>query len=65
VFDASAKCEGVALNDVIYQEYKLQNDLFDVLLHFRQYPVALACDVAEMYLRIAMDPKDRSCHRFL
>ena len=27
--------------------------------------MALACDVVEMYLRIEMDLKDRSCHRFL
>jgi len=65
VVDASAKCEGLALNDVIYQGPKLQNELFNVLLHFRQYPVALACDIAEMYLRIKMNSKDRSFHRFL
>jgi len=45
------------------QSYKMS--LFTVLLHFRQYPVALACEIAEMYLRIEMNPKDRSCHRFL
>jgi len=39
----------------------LQNNLFDVLLRFRRYPVALACDVAEMYLRVELDPKDRTC----
>ena len=53
------------MNDVIYQEPKLQNELFDALLHFRQYPVALACHITEMYLRIEMNPKDRPCHRFL
>ena len=31
VFDASAKYNGIALNDVIYQGPKLQNDLFSVL----------------------------------
>ena len=30
MFDASAQCEGVALNDVIYQGPKLQNELFTV-----------------------------------
>ena len=30
VFDASAKYEGVSLNDVIYQGPKLQRDLFGV-----------------------------------
>ena len=65
VFDASARYNGFALNDVILQGPKLQNNLFDVLLHFQRYPVALACDTAEMYLRVELDPKDRACHRFL
>ena len=65
VFDVSARYEGVSLNDVIYQGPKLQRDLNDVLLRFRRYPVALICDIAEMYLRIEVAPKDRSCQRFL
>ena len=65
VFDASAKCNGVSLNDVIYQGPKLQTDLFNVLLRFRRYPVAIACDISEMYLRVRLHPKDKSCHRFL
>ena len=32
---------------------------------FRRYPVAIACDISEMYLRIRLHPKDRSYHRFL
>ena len=35
------------------------------LMFYRQYPIALACDIAEMYLRIEMHPKDRSHHKFL
>ena len=65
VFDASAKFGGISLNDVIYQGPKLQRDLNDVLLRFRRHPVALICDIAEMYLRIEVAPKDRSCQRFL
>ena len=65
VFDASAKCDGISLNDVIYQGPKLQRDLNDVLLRFRRRPVALICDIAEMYLRIEVAPEDRSCQRFL
>ena len=57
VFDASAKYNGTALNDVIYQSPKLQNDLFNVLLRFRRYPVALICDIAEMYLRVKFMPE--------
>ena len=65
VFDASAKYDGVSLNDVIYQGPKLQQDLFDVLLRFRRYPVAVVCDIAEMYLRIGIASEDKPYHRFL
>ena len=65
VFDVSAKFEGVSLNDAIYQGPKLQRELTDVLLRFRRNPVALMCDIAEMYLRIEVVPKDRPYQRFL
>ena len=65
VFDASAKCNNISLNDMIYQEPKLQRELFDVLLRFRRYPAAIACDISEMYLKIRLYPQDKSCHRFL
>ena len=65
VFDASAKCQGTSLNDAINQGPKLQRDLFDVLLRFRRFPVAIVCDIAEMYLRIGISPKDQLYHRFL
>ena len=65
VFDASARYNGISLNDFIYHGPKLQKELFDVLLRFRRYPIALVCDIAEMYLQILLSPTDRSCHRFL
>ena len=65
VFDASAKYKGVSLNDMIHHGPKLQNELFDVLLRFRRYPIAVVCDIAEMYLRIELNPDDRPFHRFL
>ena len=65
VFDASAKYEGVSLNDVIYQGPKLQRDLFGVLLRSRRFPVAMVCDIAEMYLRIGLSKEDKPYHRFL
>ena len=64
VFDTSAKCNGVSLNDMIHQGPKLQNELFDVLLRFQRYPIAVVCDIAKMYLRIELSPEDRSFHRF-
>ena len=32
VFDASAKKDGISVNDLIHEGPKLQNDLFDILI---------------------------------
>ena len=42
MFDASAKCNGVS--QMIHQGPKLQRELFDVLLHFQRFPVAIVYD---------------------
>ena len=65
VFDASAKQDGISLNDTMYQGPKLQNDLFDVLLRFRKHPVALVFDIEEMYLQINLKENHKLFHRFL
>ena len=48
VFDASAKHDGMPLNDVDYKGPKLQRDLFDVLLRVRRLPVAAVCDMPKV-----------------
>ena len=45
VSDASAKCEGISLSDVIHQGPKLQRELFNVLLRFHKQAIALVCDI--------------------
>ena len=65
VFDASAKNNGISLNDTILPGPKLQNSVFNVLLRFRRYPIALACDIREMYLQIRIPAVERSYFRFL
>ena len=65
VFDCSAKCKGISLNDVIHAGPKLQRELFDVLIRFRCNPVALVCDIQEMYLQIEIEPEDRPLFRIL
>lgn len=50
VFDASAKSREVSLNDVMLQVPKLQQDLNNILLRFQRHPVAIVCDISEMYL---------------
>ena len=65
VFDASAKFKGISLNDTILPGPTLQRDVFDVLLRFRHHPVAVVCDVKEMYMQIEMSSEDRKYLRFL
>ena len=65
VFNAAAKYHGVSLNDVVFQGPKLQRDLFDMLLRFRRYPIAVMCDISEMHLRIELIAEDIPYHRFL
>ena len=65
VSDCSAKCEGISLNDVIHAGPKLQRELFDVLIRFRCSPVALVCDIQEIYLQIEIEPEDRPLFRIL
>ncbi|XP_068691110.1 uncharacterized protein [Montipora foliosa] len=65
VFDASAKFQGTSLNEELYAGPKLQNGLFDVLLQFCRFPVAVACDVSEMYLQIRIPIEDHPKFRFL
>ena len=65
VFDASAKCQGISLNDAIYQGPKLQCNLFDVLMRFRRFPVAVVCDIVGVYLPIGISHENQPYHRFL
>ena len=65
VFDASAKHDGLSLNDSTHQGPKLHRDLFEVLLRFRKHPVAFVCDIEEMYLQVNLHENDKPFHRFL
>ena len=60
VFDAAAKFDGLSLNDTIMTGPKLQRELFTVLLRFRRGAIAIACDLKEMYLQVAVREEDRN-----
>ena len=53
------------MNDIMYTGPKLERELVEVLVRFRRFPVALVCDVAQMYLYISIAPKAQQYHRFL
>ena len=65
VFDVSAATEDVSLNSLLHAGPKLQRDLVEVLICFCEKPVAVVCDLSEMYLQISLEQKDRRYHRFL
>ena len=49
VFDCSARCNGISLNDVIHAGPRLHRELFDVLIRFRRNPGAIVCDIQSAY----------------
>ena len=63
VFDSSSKFKGRSLNDMMHAGPKLQNDLVDILIHFRS--VALVCDICEMFLQVGLAEKDQPYHCIL
>ena len=65
VFDCSAKCQGVSLNDKLLQGPNLTNSLIGVLLRFRQEPIAVMGDIEAMFHQVRVRKQDRDYLRFL
>ena len=42
---------------------KIQKDLFNILIRFRMYPVALSADIAKMYRQMQLDAEDKDYRR--
>ncbi|XP_045033908.1 uncharacterized protein LOC123475368 [Daphnia magna] len=65
VFDASAKYQGVALNEILLKGPNLINYIGVTLLLFRERPVSLSGDIQQMFLQVGLKKEDRSTLRFL
>ena len=65
VYDASAKTDGPSLNDCLYSGPSLHRRIFDILVRFRTYPVALVADVEKAFLMIRVAESDQDVLRFL
>lgn len=65
VFDASASCKGVALNDLLLRGPDHMNSLIGILLRFRKEPVAITCDIQQMFYNFLVEPEHRDYLRFL
>ena len=59
VFDGSAKTTtGLSLNDVQHIGIPIQNDLFSIVLKFRQHRYVLSADITKMYRQILIKGKE-------
>ena len=65
VYDASARSDGASLNDCLYTGPKFNQKIFDILIRFRSYRVALNADIEKAFLMVAVCPIDRDVLRFL
>ena len=65
VFNSSAVFRGHRLNDYWMKGPDLLNDLFGVVLRFRENEIAFIGDMSKMYLRIRIPEADQHVHRFL
>lgn len=65
VFDCSAKYEGQSLNDYLLQGPDLTNTLVGVLCRFRNEPIAIVCDIEQMFHQFRVNYEHRNYLRFL
>lgn len=65
VFNSSSVYQGHALNDYWLKGPDLLNNLFGVVLRFREREVAVMGDISKMYHRVLIPEKDQHVHRFL
>ena len=65
VFNSSAFYKGHKLNDYWMKGPDLLNDLFGVLLRFREGQAVALGDISKMYHRILIPEVDQQVHRFL
>ncbi|CAG4948130.1 unnamed protein product [Colias eurytheme] len=61
VFNASSKTlSGSSLNDVMYRGPNLQQDLFSLVIKWRQFKYAFTADIEKMFRQIWINPEDQN-----
>ena len=65
VFDATAEYNGKSLNQFMLTGPKLQKELPEILLKFRQRPIAIGTYIKSMFNRIRLTKEDARYHKFL
>ena len=60
VFDESGKYpREISLNDALYSGLNLLPLLFDILVLFRVYKVAITADIVKSFLKVSINPEQR------
>ena len=66
VFNGSVKLhQGLPLNDCLHTGPKLQMDIFDILLRWREHRFVFSADIKQMFRQILIDPEDQRYQRIL
>ncbi|XP_028397204.1 uncharacterized protein LOC114521013 [Dendronephthya gigantea] len=65
IFNSSSVYQGRCLNHYWLKGPDLLNNLFGVILRFRENRVALSADISKMYHRVRILIEDQHVHRFL
>ncbi|XP_057671148.1 uncharacterized protein LOC130902885 [Diorhabda carinulata] len=66
VFDASAKTgNGISLNDTLMVGPTIQEDLFAIIIRFRQHNVAMVADIEKMYRQVEIVEEQRDLQRIM
>jgi len=65
VYDASAKQDGLSLNECLYTGPKSRQSILDILLRFRVHEVAVVGDIEKAFLMITVAQPDQDALRFL
>lgn len=65
VFNSSASYMGHSLNEFLAKGPDCLNNIFGVLLRFRQRFIGLMGDIKKMYNSVQISSLDQHCHRFL
>ncbi|CAK1583524.1 unnamed protein product [Parnassius mnemosyne] len=66
VFDASAvSSSGLSLNDIQMVGPTVQEDLYSILLRFRQHKYVITGDIEKMYRAIELNPAQRSLQQII
>lgn len=65
VYDASAKSEGPSLNQCLHTGPKFHQQITDLLLRFRVFPVVVVADIEKVFLMIQVAEENRDALHFL